>query len=188
MKHILLIRHGATAGNLQRRYVGRTDEPLCEQGIAQAERLRELGWTVDCLFVSPALRTRQTAQIVFPGMQQIIVEDLIETDFGKFEGKTADELSDDADYRVWLESVCTAPIPNGESVNDFKKRCCKAFTAAVNELPEDSRAAFVIHGGGIMAILEAYASPPRSFYDWHIGNGKYVQCRFERGSLYIEET
>lgn len=187
MKRILLIRHGATAGNLRRCYIGRTDEPLCEQGMAQAERLWELGWTVDGLFVSPALRTRQTAQIVFPGMEQTIVDDLMETDFGKFEGKTADELSGDADYRTWVESGCTGPIPGGESPDDFKKRCCNAFAATVNKLSENSCAAFVIHGGGIMAILEAYASPPRSFYDCHIGNGEYVQCRFENNSLYIEK-
>ena len=43
MNRLILIRHGATAGNLQRRYIGRTDEPLCEAGIQQVLALREQG-------------------------------------------------------------------------------------------------------------------------------------------------
>ena len=39
MSEILFIRHGSTAGNLEKRYIGRTDEPLCEVGIAQIEAL-----------------------------------------------------------------------------------------------------------------------------------------------------
>ena len=66
MIDILFIRHGATEGNLHRRYIGRTDEPLCAAGIAQAERLRGQNLFADCLFVSPLLRARQTAEIVFP--------------------------------------------------------------------------------------------------------------------------
>ena len=66
MIDILFIRHGATEGNLRRRYIGRTDEPLCAAGIAQAERLRGQNLFADCLFVSPLLRARQTAEIVFP--------------------------------------------------------------------------------------------------------------------------
>ena len=56
MIDILFIRHGATEGNLHRRYIGRTDEPLCAAGIAQAERLRGQNLFADCLFVSPLLR------------------------------------------------------------------------------------------------------------------------------------
>ena len=37
MIDIFFIRHGATEGNLRRRYIGRTDEPLCEAGIAQVK-------------------------------------------------------------------------------------------------------------------------------------------------------
>ena len=47
MKEIILIRHGATAGNLERRYIGRTDEPLCEQGRLQALWLQQQGLHVD---------------------------------------------------------------------------------------------------------------------------------------------
>lgn len=61
MIDIFFIRHGATEGNLRRRYIGRTDEPLCEAGIAQVKALQKRELSVDEVFVSPLLRTRQTA-------------------------------------------------------------------------------------------------------------------------------
>lgn len=179
MNHVVLIRHGATEGNLQHRYIGRTDEPLCELGISQAEQLRKCKWKIDYLFSSPALRTRQTAKIAFPGLKAEIIDDLIEMDFGAFEGKSADELSENADYRAWVESNCLDQIPEGEHTADFKARCCAAFSTAAEQLPDGSCAAFVIHGGSIMAILEAFSDSEKSFYEYHISNGQYVECTYE---------
>ena len=101
MRELLLIRHGAAAGNLEHRYLGRTDQPLCPEGAAQVlalkERLRERGMdTVDALFVSSLLRARQTAALLFPEQRSTVLPGLRETDFGVFEGKTADIVS-----RVW---------------------------------------------------------------------------------------
>ena len=100
MKEIILIRHGATAGNLERRYIGRTDGPLCEQGRLQALWLQQQGLHVDALLVSPALRARQTAQLAFPAMPYQVIPEWRETDFGVFEGKTAQEMEEDPDYRA----------------------------------------------------------------------------------------
>ena len=58
MKRVVFVRHGATEGNLQKRYIGCTDEPLCEQGIAQIKALS--GLKADRIVVSPMLRTRQS--------------------------------------------------------------------------------------------------------------------------------
>ena len=179
---IIFIRHGATAGNLERRYIGRTDEPLCTLGLEQAEKLRGK-FKPDYLFVSPMLRTRQTAEIAFPNMEYETAADLRETDFGIFEAKTADELKDDKHYVNWLESMCLDPIPEGESVEDFKNRCCKAFLEIVEKLHENSTVAFVVHGGVIMSTLERFCNEGKSFYDYHIKNGEYLLCDFEDGKL-----
>ena len=93
MIELLFIRHGATEGNLHHRYIGRTDEPLCEEGVAQVKALQKRGLSVNRLFVSPMLRTRQTADILFPKMPYTVVDGFAEMDFGRFEGKSADELS-----------------------------------------------------------------------------------------------
>lgn len=183
MNRICFIRHGATAGNLQRRYIGRTDEPLCEKGVFQIEELKKRGLQADRLFISPALRTRQTAQLLFPNLRPTVVEGLMETDFGIFEGKNAQELEGNPAYRAWVDSGCRAPIPGGESVPAFKARCCEAFLGVMEQLPEGIRAAFVIHGGGIMAILEAFARPHRDFYDYHLANGAFLECTYQDGVI-----
>jgi len=169
MKRVIFIRHGATAGNLQRRYIGRTDEPLCPHGQVQAASLA--GTEADRIVVSPMLRTRQTAAFAFPGRDYEIIEDLRETDFGIFEGKTADELTNNQDYVNWTGTGCTSPIPGGESVTDFKARCRKAFLQVMEQSSAGSTTAFVVHGGVIMAILEAFFRPERDFYAFHLPNG-----------------
>ncbi len=176
MKQLLFIRHGATAGNLEKRYIGRTDEPLCTLGIEQICQLKAQDFQPEYLFVSPMLRTRQTAELLFPQLPMTLVDDFRETDFGIFEGKTAAELSDSADYQKWLDSFCLDPIPQGERVADFKARCCQAFQSIAETIPEDSCSAFVVHGGVIMAILEYFAEPKQDFYDYHIGNGRFISA------------
>lgn len=106
MIELLFIRHGATAGNLQRRYIGRTDEPLCPAGQAQAETLGALHLQADRLIVSPLLRARQTAVLAFPGQEMSLEPGFAETDFGIFEGKNADELADCPAYRAWVDTGC----------------------------------------------------------------------------------
>lgn len=186
MNRVLLIRHGATAGNLERRYIGRTDQPLCPAGEEQARRLAALRPEADFLFASPMLRARQTAALAFPGQSPVLDGDLAETDFGLFEGKTAAELSGDPAYARWLEAQCIPPPPGGESAARMKARCLAAFDRCMARVPEGASAAFVIHGGGIMAILEARARPAGSFYDFHVANGVCVACRHQNGVLVIE--
>ncbi len=185
MKKVYFIRHGATAGNLEHRYIGRTDEPLCDKGIDQADAcVREGVPQGDVLFVSPLLRCRQTAEILFPNMEQRIVEDLRETDFGAFEGKTANELSDDPRYSEWLDSFCSGPIPEGDSIAELKERCVQAFRecAKIGQCP-----VFVVHGGVIMSILEALALPQKGFYDYYVKNCKVICCDYDGEHLYVRE-
>lgn len=177
MKRLLFIRHGATAGNLERRYIGRTDEPLCDFGIAQIKK--QIGrYSAHQVFVSPMLRTRQTAQLLFPQVKTQVIEDFRETDFGIFEGKTYGELSQCPEYQLWVESGCTGPIPEGECIAAFKQRCCRAFETVI-PATENGTTALVVHGGVIMAILEAYGMPKKDFYSYHIANGEAIACDLE---------
>lgn len=186
MKSVYFIRHGLTAGNLEKRYIGRTDEPLCEAGVLQAKTLLELTHTAfNAVYVSPYARCRETAEILFPGYAPVVVVSLRECDFGVFEGKTANELAGDAAYERWLASGCTEAIPGGEDVDAFKLRCCRAFTEIIAALPDGACAAIVTHGGCIMAVLEYYVRPKRSFYQYHIPNCGWVSCDFDGNRLLI---
>ena len=96
---LLLIRHSLTPGNLKKQYVGSTDQPLAPEGEALARERRGAMPSIDGLWVSPLMRCRQTAELLFPNMEQHIVPDLQECDFGDYEGKTWEELKDEPTYR-----------------------------------------------------------------------------------------
>ena len=127
---IVLLRHGETAYNAQRRYQGKSDIPLSARGRA---RLRAADFAPDVAFVTALCRTAQTAAAVFPGARQAVEADLREMDFGDFEGKTYGELKDDPAYRAWLASGGEAACPNGEGKAAFCARVCRAFERLVDE-------------------------------------------------------
>ena len=185
MISLVFIRHGATKGNLSGKYIGRTDEPLCGEGIRQASDLKDKNLPDEYIFVSPMLRTRQTAQLIFPGKEYVSEKDLREMDFGIFEGKSPDELSDSREYGIWVDSMCTLPVPEGEGVDEFKKRCVDAFIKLMSGVPDGSRVSFVVHGGVIMSVLEAFAEPKRSFFEYHINNCEFLCCTYENGKIKI---
>lgn len=168
---VILLRHGQTAGNQKGKYNGRTDDPLCEEGFRQAERTGILPG-VSRVFVSPMLRARQTAEICFPNAQQTVISDLREMDFGDFEGRTADEMADDPDYRAWVDGNCEGPCPNGESISGFCQRVRRAFERAVEEgvRSGEDTLYIVAHGGTIMAVMSEFAAEPNSYYEWYVGN------------------
>ncbi len=180
---MIFIRHGATKGNLEKRYIGSTDEPLCDLGIKQALSLRKHNFPSEYIFVSPMKRARQTAEIIFPESKYMVIDGFRETDFGIFEGKSATELSEDRDYIAWVSSMCTLPVPKGEDITQFKKRCTDAFCNIAKTIPDGAGASFVLHGGVIMAIMEAFCESGAGFYDYHIGNGEYVICKFDGEKL-----
>jgi len=185
---VLLMRHGATSGNLARRYNGcRMDEPLCDLGIKQADARKKNAPACDIVFCSPLKRALQTAGIIYPNKKPVVIQDLRECDFGDFTGKTADELSGNPDYRAWVDSNCETPIPGGEDVAAFKKRCVKAFAAALETLRGSQTVAFVIHGGSIMAILEYFNNTKQNLFEQCPRNCDYVKCLWEDGKLTIQD-
>lgn len=168
---VLLVRHGKTAGNLLKRYIGRTDEPLCAEGLEHAHATG-CDTTAEAVYVSPMKRALETAAIKFPCAAQIICRDLREMDFGDFESRSADDMIEDAAYRRWVDSNCTLPCPGGEQLSDFSRRVGAAFDAIIRESIAQAapRVIIVAHGGTLMAILDRYAVPHREYYEWYVGN------------------
>ena len=183
MLKIYLIRHGKTQGNLSGKYIGsRTDEPLCEEGIRELK-----GKTypqAQILFVSPMKRCIQTAELLYPGLEQRKISFLQECDFGDFENKNYKELSGNPDYQAWIDSGGSLPFPGGEDSEEFRSRCRRGFLQCVETAfslgsPET---AIVAHGGTIMSILSAYGRPSRDYFDWQIKNGEYYALTLEEES------
>lgn len=171
MIKIWLIRHGMTEGNLKGRYIGRTDEHLCQEG---KKALSELSYPVpDGLFISPMIRCQETAEILFPGKKFRIMDQLSETDFGDFENKNYRELAGNPDYQAWIDSGGNLPFPGGESREAFRERTLEGFQKVIAICSGENlqSAVLIVHGGTIMTLMEAWGRPERDFYSWHVKNG-----------------
>lgn len=172
---VYFIRHGATRGNREHRYVGRTDEAiLSEEWNALKEMGEELG-QMDGVFVSPLLRCVQSAKALFGLKEQEfeIVEDFRELDFGAFEYKNYQELNGNLDYQRFIDSGGTIAFPEGEEPETFKARCRRAFEQCMEKAHDQKweKVAFVVHGGTIMAILETYGLPKQGYFEYQVKNG-----------------
>lgn len=172
MLKIWLIRHGMTEGNRHKRYIGITDEPLCEEGREQLAQMKYP--RPEIIFASPLKRCRETAELLFTGEKLQIIEQLAECNFGAFENKNYKELSEDPRYQEWVDSNGILAFPDGESKEECAARNQRGFQEAVafciNE--KITEAAMVVHGGTIMNIMEQCATEQKSFYEWHVGNGE----------------
>ena len=112
MLKLFLLRHSQTEGNKKKRYIGVTDEPLCQEGIDLLKRA--VYPRAQAVFVSPMRRCVQTAGILYPDCGLHIIEELRECDFGEFENKSYLELSDNENYQRWVDSGGMLPFPKGE--------------------------------------------------------------------------
>ena len=188
---VILIRHGKTPGNLLKQYIGRTDQSLAEEGIAElkviadSESFREelQPENVKTIYVSPMKRCKETAKILFPNANQIVHEDLREMDFGIFEEKNYKDLENSKEYDAWLKTQCEAKVPDGEQKADFSKRSCEAFLQCLEQSKEQEEICFLVHGGTIMSVLEAYGEPEKEYYQWYAENGHGYTAIWEDGKL-----
>lgn len=180
---IIFIRHGETSGNLHKRYIGKTDEPLCKKGIINLNKNSYP--KCDVVISSPMKRCIETSKIIYSNKNPIIYDGLRECDFGDFEGKNYLELSGNSDYQRWIDSGGKMSFPNGESIEIFKKRCVYTFKKAVSIFHENDVIAFVVHGGTIMSILEKYAVPKKDYYDYMIKNGEYYLTVYDEKNIRI---
>ena len=143
-----LIRHGETELQAQGRYQGAVDVPLSGEGrrklSAGRESLSTDGIYRDpaVVYVSPLKRARETASILFPEAVQVVIPELAEMNFGKFEGRNYKEMENDPDYRAWVEGMCLGKCPGGESREEFCARTCEAFLEVLRQVPQNATETF----------------------------------------------
>jgi len=135
----LLLRHGQTELSTQRRYSGRGNPALTDVGRRQAEAaaqfLAQRGG-IDAVITSPLQRAYDTAAAAAKalGLDVTVDHDLIETDFGGWEGLTFGEAAerDPEQHRRWLRDTSVAP-PDGESFDSVAERIRRAQARIINE-------------------------------------------------------
>jgi broad specificity phosphatase PhoE len=160
-KTVLLVRHGEALGSAPRTLLGRTDTPLSEEGRRQAAGIvnllppeGEAGGEILYL-TSPLLRATETAAIATAGRRVDfqLDPDLVEIDFGEWEGRRFPELRDLYPEQVerWSNSPLEFTFPGGENLSDFWARMTR-----VGRRIAAADAGFVIvftHGGVVRALI-----------------------------------
>ncbi len=180
---INLIRHGMTDEMIEGKYIGHTDAKLSEDGITQLNQLKEIYKYPDSpiVFSSSLTRCTDTARLLFPDAKILAVNDLIEYNFGEFEGKTADELHvEEPLFDRWLRGEDIAP-PFGETNAEFSARVCGAFSKICDAQIEAGydEITIVTHGGIIMTIMAAFAIPEAALTDWVTPTGCGYSLRLD---------
>jgi len=172
MTELILIRHGETDWNAQRRIQGHLDIALNHAGLAQAEAIGErfLEADIDVLLSSDLGRAMQTAAPISLSRELPIQREarLRERNLGVLQGKTvevAQELAPEA-FEVFRSRVEDAALPEGESLTAFTGRVIDVLTALAQRY-EGKRIVAVTHGGVLdIAYRHATGMPlaaPRKF-------------------------
>ena len=154
--NIYLIRHAQSVGNKKRIFAGVTDFGLSDEGKESLDHVNEFFSDKDLasIYVSPLLRCRQTAEIIFGDREMISDDGLKEINFGEWEGVHVGEVMKNypekwEDYMGnWREFT----FPGGDNIPDYQKRASSEVKRIV-ENHDDEDIAIVSHNGFIKAAI-----------------------------------
>ena len=179
----LLLRHGQTELSTQRRYSGRGNPALTDVGRRQAEAaaqfLAQKGG-IAAVVTSPLQRAYDTAATAAKalGLDVTVDHDLIETDFGGWEGLTFGEAAerDPELHRRWLRDTSVKP-PDGESFDSVAERVRRAKARIINE-----------HGGETVLVV-SHVTPIKTLLRMALdaGPGILYRLHLDLASLSIAE-
>src|SRR4051812_25665287 len=192
MSQLILIRHGETQWNRERRMQGHSDSPLSETGLKQArllaQRLQELEFTT--LYCSDSGRAHHTARTVaqLTGHELIVEPRLRERHFGVFEGLTAIEIQTQH-AEAYLRFKSRDPdyaVPGGESAAAFKERALACLAEIAARHPDET-VVIVTHG---LVCDIAYRAAKRielmARRDFELVNAGLNHFRYEDGQWHVD--
>lgn len=156
MTRLVLIRHGITDWNKEKRYCGHRDIGLSNEGKSQVKLLSGKldAARIDKVYCSNRKRAIQTARILFKQAKIIPNRGLREIGFGVLEGLKHEEIigKHSSVYEKWLKDPFANNIPRAEPMSDFKKRVESALWNIVRS-NSGKTVAVVCHGGVIGIFL-----------------------------------
>jgi probable phosphoglycerate mutase len=178
MGEIVVVRHGATEWSRSGKHTGVTDLPLLPEGEDDARRLRSVlaGRDVVATFVSPLSRAHRTAELagLLDGSDVRIDADLVEVDYGAYDGRTTKEISAELGrpWSLWADGTAPGKTP-GESLQQVGERVDRVLDAA-RPLLDDGDVALVAHGH-VLRILTArwLRLQPDAGALFPLGTGRY---------------
>ncbi len=156
---IYLIRHGQTDWNIKGKIQGGHDVLLNETGRRQAERLAEGmdSRPVSRIFTSTLKRAVETAEMINrrKNVEICPMPQLIEVEFGKWEGMTWDEIKEayPKEYECWTLNPAEVTPPGGESQEQVKNRCVWTIKEILKRTNGQEDVAVVSHGATIANLI-----------------------------------
>lgn len=170
---LYIIRHGKTEMNAKMLMQGRSDHPLNETGIRQAEeaakRFADMEVKIEKVYSSPLERAVRTAKIIAPSAETVIDGRLIEMDYGPYEGmdlrNPAPEVMD------FFEDFINVPAPEGmEALPDVVARLGSLLEEIKDEASEKN-VLLSTHAIAMKGALEYLTPASRgSYWAKNIGN------------------
>jgi len=182
-QELWLIRHGETEWSASKRHTGRTDIPLTPTGERQAAELGQslAGRRFALVLCSPLLRARETCRLAGYGDAATVTEDLLEWDYGIYEGKTTLEIRrEQPDWSIWATSV-----PQGESIEQVGHRARRVIQRVATS---DGPVALFAHAH-ILRILPAcwLGLPPEAGRLFVMGTASISVLGYERETRVISQ-
>jgi probable phosphoglycerate mutase len=186
---LVLVRHGETEWSRDRRHTGRSDIPLTQGGVEEAKAVRSQleGFSFVRVLSSPLSRAIETCRLAGLGDRAELREELLEWDYGDYEGATTAEIRKTRpDWVLWRDGC-----PGGESPDDVGARAdtlladlattdgdvavfghghmLRVLTARWLELPPSEGARFVLETGTVSVLGTEHDW--RAIRTWNVRSG-----------------
>jgi broad specificity phosphatase PhoE len=178
---LVLARHGETEWSRDGRHTGRTDIPLTDNGRSQAEGLRDKlsEWTFVRVLSSPLSRARETCRLAGLGDSATTTDDLLEWDYGEYEGITTAEIRESRpDWNLWRDGC-----PGGETAADVGARVDRVIDE-VGRL--DGPVAMFAHGHVLRVLAARWLGlDPSNGALFALGTGTLSVLGYERETRVI---
>jgi alpha-ribazole phosphatase len=182
MVRVILVRHGETEWNKDKRYQGHHDVALSEVGRKQAGKVarRLRSEKVDAVYASDLSRAYETAATIAREHNLAVekVPGLREVHFGEWEGLSRAEIIEKhgAVYDRWQENPLATKLPGGESAREVQVRALAALEKIVSDHRAGETVVIVAHGGAICSILCHYLQC--GFWECLLGNTGFSVLEF----------
>ncbi|MHA6252612.1 histidine phosphatase family protein [Oceanobacillus sp. CAU 1775] len=189
---ITLLRHGMTEENERGAYIGWSNPSLSEEGIRELKKQKQqlVVNEIHSVFSSDLIRCVETAEVFFPNHYIQKMDGLRELNFGKWEGKSFEELKNSSGYRFWLDNLFTSAPEEGEHFKTFSKRIDFAYQAIKQKMLDQrySNIVIVAHGGVLRYLLTKFVHSDKTYFDWKVPYGAgyqltWSEAAFRRGEL-----
>lgn len=177
MSKLIVVRHGQTDYNVEKRYTGSTNVVLNEKGIEQAKitahKLKD--YDIDVIISSTLNRARQTAEIISKEINIQLIEmiEFREKNAGVYEGLTRDEAK--SKYPDLWEKFSTPiydeALPGGETIREVEERVFSALEQIRKNYPSDKNVLVVTHGFISRVINKFFTDvTEEEFFNYRLGN------------------